>query len=305
MRQGSPVEVLYLARGARQTLLVERQDDELRLKILSTESGEWQSRLDLRHPTRLVAPYMRAMMLALLLRPEPRRVLVLGLGAGRMPVFLRRLRPRLRIDCVEIDPDVHDLAVRYFGFRSDPLMEVAIWDGRAYLETCPPERSYDVIFVDAFCGIGGAPLRLSSREFYQVCRERLAPAGVVAVNVMAGEDLTTERLRTLACSFATSYLYRDEGALVAFGVEAPRIGLDELWRRAEALQPQFSCGLSFPGMVRSLERMPETDVELILDGTSPLRVKVPESVRAAIRDDDSCPCGSLRRFSECHGTLRD
>ena len=133
-----PVELLHHARGERQTLIVEREGTELRLKILSAASGEWQSRMDLGNPARLVAPYMQAMMLALLWRPEPLRVHVLGLGGGRIPVFLRRCYPRLQIDCTEIDREVYGLAVRCFGFRPDARLNITIGDGRDFLASCPP-----------------------------------------------------------------------------------------------------------------------------------------------------------------------
>ena len=296
-----PIEILHHARGNRQTLVVEREGHELRLKILSAESSEWQSRIDLRDPTRLVAPYMQVMMLALLWRPQPARVHVVGLGGGRIPVFLRRLFPRLQIDCTEIDRDVYDLAVRWFGFRPDPRVNVIIGDGREFLASCPADTCYDAIFVDAFCGIGGAPLRLSSREFFEIARSRMTPEGILTVNVMPGDSLTAPRLRAVECSFRSTHVHQGDGTLVAFGSTAERLPLDELLRRAVALQARHPCEVSFPTLARSLGRFDGTASEPLTDTTPPERFVVPKQVRGSLRPEDPCPCGGGQAFLQCHG----
>ncbi len=297
-------EILFRSRSARQTLIVERQAGELRLLILSDQSNEWQSRLDPADPIRLVAPYMQAMMLALLFRPEPARVHVLGLGGGRIPVFLRHLYPDLWIDCTEIDPQIPLLAARFFGFRPDARMRIVIGDGREVLASSPPGQ-YDIIFVDGFCGIGSAPLRLSSREFFGICRARLAPGGVIAVNVVPGGGLVPERLRTIEDAFPAGYLHQGDGTMAVFASEGPRVALEELMRRASALQERRPRGLSFPEMARSLGAIPEVDAEPITDGTSPEAVAIPRELLGSIRADDPCPCGSGRGFAECHGRRKD
>jgi len=238
----SRVHVLHRARGRLQELIVEEDDCERRLKILSERSGEWQSRMDLREPSRLVAAYTRAMMLALLWRPAPSRAHVLGLGGGRIPVFLRRRYPALTIDCTEIDPDIHDVAIRFFGFRPDPRMQVHLEDGREFLRRrgCPsPEpavasggKGYDIIFVDAFCGTGHSPVRLSSTEFLETCRANLAPGGIIALNMTPGDPLERSRLAAVEQVFQSAYIYRGEEALVAFGALQPWLPLGELLDRA-------------------------------------------------------------------------
>jgi spermidine synthase len=298
-----PVEILHHARGARQTLVVEKEGSELRLKILSAESTEWQSRLDLRDPSRFIVPYMQAMMLALLWRPEPARAHVLGLGGGRIPAFLRRLFPHLQIDCTEIDRDVYDLAVRFFSFRPDPRLEVVIGDGREFLASCPPQTRYDVIFVDAFCGIGGAPLRLSSREFFELCRARTTPEGIVAINLMPGDSLEADRLRTIEGSFRTTYLHRGDGTLVAFGSDAERVPLDDLLRRAAALQKRHSCEFSFSTLVRSLGRTAGMTLQPLTDATPAKVVEIPAALLGGVRPEDPCPCGSQRPFARCHALV--
>ena len=49
---------------------------------------------------------------------ERNKVLIVGLGCGSMVHFLKRLGPALKIDVVEIDPQIVDLANKYFQIRS-------------------------------------------------------------------------------------------------------------------------------------------------------------------------------------------
>ena len=68
-------------------------------------------------PGRLEMPYQRVALAGLALCPEPRRILVVGLGGGALPSFLRVHYPDAAIDAVEIDPQVVEVAKDFFGFR--------------------------------------------------------------------------------------------------------------------------------------------------------------------------------------------
>lgn len=49
----------------------------------------------------------------------PRRILLVGLGGGALPVYLHRHYPQAAIDVVEIVPEVVLAAERFFGFCQD------------------------------------------------------------------------------------------------------------------------------------------------------------------------------------------
>src|SRR5262249_1123679 len=75
--------------------------------------------------------YPEYLHLGRVLVPDPADVLVIGLGGGIVPRQLLVELPHVRIDCAEIDPEVIDVAHRFFGFpRSDPRLRVAAEDGR-------------------------------------------------------------------------------------------------------------------------------------------------------------------------------
>ena len=72
-------------------------------------------------------------------------VLVLGNGTGTYAKQCREYFPRSRVEGVEIDAAITDLASRYFDFPAD--IPVTEYDGRAFLNSC--SNQYDVILVDA------------------------------------------------------------------------------------------------------------------------------------------------------------
>ncbi|XP_057837789.1 uncharacterized protein LOC131047991 isoform X2 [Cryptomeria japonica] len=57
------------------------------------------------------------------------RTVVIGLGAGLLPMFLHKRMPFLQIEAVELDPIVANLAKEFFGFIEDERMKLHIGDG--------------------------------------------------------------------------------------------------------------------------------------------------------------------------------
>ncbi|MGE3402686.1 MAG: hypothetical protein AB7K63_08885 [Vicinamibacterales bacterium] len=85
-----------------------RSNGDVRVMTFVRDNGEEvvQTRANLAEPHTLVAPYARAMFTSYLYQPEPRRVLIVGLGGGAMVRFLIHHEPDVEIDAVEIDPAV-------------------------------------------------------------------------------------------------------------------------------------------------------------------------------------------------------
>jgi hypothetical protein len=62
--------------------------------------------------------------------------LLIGLGGGALPMALRRFYPKLAVTVCELDPQMPDLATRWFGFREGPALRVAVGDGLVYAQQC-------------------------------------------------------------------------------------------------------------------------------------------------------------------------
>jgi len=138
-------------------------------------------------------------------RPGMRAALVLGLGAGVVP--MRLAQRGIAVEAVEIDPASLEVAHRYFGFDARRVT-VRLADARTFLRRC--NTAYDVIVVDLFHG-DGVPEYLVTREFFRDLRHCLARHGVAVFNSFA--DLQHPRsyahfLATLATELPSVMVYR-------------------------------------------------------------------------------------------------
>ena len=111
-------------------------------------------------------------------------LLVLGMGTGTYGSQCARYYPGMRVEGVEIDGKITDLAHRYFSLPDD--MTVTTYDGRAFLNAV--KDRYDVIMVDAYQDIT-IPFQMSSVEFFTLVRDHLKDDGVMVVNMnMRGQQ---------------------------------------------------------------------------------------------------------------------
>lgn len=172
-------KLLYQTRSAFNTLLVSEDDNGMRVLRFEPD-GARQSVVRLGDPDHLEVAYAKAIPVALAYVPEPRSVLIVGLGGGTIPSFLRKRFPDLVIDVVEIDPAVVKVAKSHFGFREDRRLRAYAEDGRAFIER--RAAAYDIIILDAF-GAREVPYPLATVEFQRSVRRALRPRGVVIGNI--------------------------------------------------------------------------------------------------------------------------
>ena len=116
-----------------------------------------------------------------------RRVAILGNAGGTTARALGRFYPDARVDGVELDPAVSRAGREYFGMEDNPNLTVYDADARPFLRRT--DERYDLIIVDAYHQ-PYVPFYLATREFFRLARERLAPGGIVALNVASvpGDD---------------------------------------------------------------------------------------------------------------------
>ncbi len=110
----------------------------------------------------------------------PRRVAMLGFAGGTVARAYERFFPEARIDGVEIDGELFDIARRYFGVRRRPQLHEYAEDARPFLRRS--SARYDVIYLDTYRQ-PYIPFYLSTREFFALARDRLAPGGSIVINV--------------------------------------------------------------------------------------------------------------------------
>lgn len=140
---------------------------------------------------------------ALLEHPSPRSLLLMGGGVnGSLAQALQH--PSLeRVDYVELDPAVLDLAREYFPagwepIRADARVRVHPRDGRLFLKTTG--QRFDVIVVNLPDPQTAQLNRFYTVEFFREAAARLEPGGVFSFQLKASEEyLNPERAAFLRC----------------------------------------------------------------------------------------------------------
>lgn len=201
------------------------------------------SRIDLARPLHLLAGYMQAALLALVWRPAPQRVCVLGFAGGRLPLVLHHHLPDAVIDSVEIDPAFGPLAARFFGLAYDERQRLFVADARAHLEAAP-DAAYDIVVMDAFRDSSDNLDHLATLEFYRLCKRRIAVGGVFCANLLRSDARLEAKLAALHVSFRRLALIELRRSLVAFGSERAFISPGAATRAAAELERRH--GFDFP-----------------------------------------------------------
>jgi spermidine synthase len=216
-----------------------------------------QSAMSLAEPDKLELSYVRAMLAGLLFKPEPRKILLLGLGGGTLATFLFNHFPECRIDAVECRPAVAEIAHEYFGLPNDARLAIHVSDGNDFVcaEADRREGEYDHILVDVFDHQGLAET-VNQQDFFAASRRLLHPEGILAINLWGTQT------RSLRQSMGLLNLYFERrtmrlqvpgrGNVIGFGLgqHVERAEMADLKQQAKALE--LLLGIEFPRFLRLL-----------------------------------------------------
>jgi spermidine synthase len=235
-------------------------EDDRGFRVLQFEElGSRQSVVRMGDPDHLELAYAQITVAALAAVPVVRKMLVIGLGGGSLPMYFRRHDPDLEIDVVDIDADVLAVARDWFGFREDPKLRVFIDDGRKLVERAKAE--YDVIVVDAFSA-RFIPYSLATAEFLAACRRALTPQGVLVANVWSRSQnrLYDGMVRTYREGFpgfaAVAVLEAENQVFFAWNGRTA-MSREELVAGAEAVSRRLAPRFDLVGQVERGYRRPD------------------------------------------------
>jgi len=150
----------------------------------------------------------------MVLDPTIDSVLFVGLGGATGPkAFLRDYR-QVRVDVVEVDPVVLEVATDFFHLRPTRRLRVTIADGRVFLRRS--KQTYGAIMMDAYAsGRYGAfiPYHLVTQEFFEIAWQHLVNGGCLAYNVIGvhGGDygsMVADVHATLEAVFQQVYVFQ-------------------------------------------------------------------------------------------------
>ncbi len=159
--------------------------------------------------------------LAALQTPAPRHALVLG---GTLQGVAGELAAHVRgtVESVELDRDGFEMVRQYLPaeFVQADRVRVLFDDPRRFLRmrdraedggpSGQPSAPFDLIVIATPEPTSGETNRFYTREFFELCREALAPGGVVALRLPAAENFWTPSLteRTASVYRALATVFR-------------------------------------------------------------------------------------------------
>jgi spermidine synthase len=211
-----------------------------------------QSAMSFADPDALISQYTRKMMAFLLFNPEPRHIVMIGLGGGSLAKFCYRHLPRSRITVVEISMEVIALRDEFCIPADDERFRVIHDDGARYMERL--DEPVDVLLIDAFDAKGIA-LSLAKSGFYSSAARCLTHDGMLVMNFWGPADRYVENLLEARAAFGDSLLLVPVSGeanvlLFAFRQTPAHQITEQLESLARRLQMQLT--LDFPRFLRRI-----------------------------------------------------
>ncbi|HVR98883.1 MAG TPA: fused MFS/spermidine synthase, partial [Thermoanaerobaculia bacterium] len=141
-----------------------------------------------------------------LLHPGPRRALVIGLGTGSTAGWLAQVPTMERVDVVELEPAIVDVARACSPVNqqalSNPKVHLAIGDGREVL--LAGRGAYDIVFSEPSNPYRAGIASLFTADFYEAVRRRLRPGGMF-LQWLQGYELDSQVVRTVYATLGSVF----------------------------------------------------------------------------------------------------
>ena len=224
------------------SITLQRSGDIVELRARYRGADTLESAVDLSDPLKLVVAYTRSLYGALFIEPNPKRVLMVGLGGAGFHRLFSTAYPDTLLHTVELDPMVYELCRTRMKFTPTANTPVTIMDGRMFIKR--DRERWDWIILDAFRG-DSVPPHLKTEEFYRECAARLTDRGVFVSNLHATTELFYSDLRTIQAVFPQVVLLGVDGRgnVIALAVKysTPSITDPSKWPDPASLQkPAFA-----------------------------------------------------------------
>jgi len=163
-------------------------------RLLSFTEGDEQSRISLAKPNVLQHEYTQAMMLSLLFC-TPKRATVLGLGGGCLIRALLDTVPGIKLNAVELRPEVINIAEKFFYLPKSKRLNVFAQDAKKYMAQ-KQEKKVDLLFTDIYLE-QGMDKAVIAENFIENCDNQLKSNGWLVINCWEDEDNYTYLIELL------------------------------------------------------------------------------------------------------------
>jgi spermidine synthase len=193
-----------------------------------------------------------------MIHPNPKSAMVIGLGTGSTAGWLGAVKSIERVDSVELEPVVVDVAelcapVNH-NVLKNPRVHVELGDAREAL--LASRRTYDLIFSEPSNPYRAGIASLFTREFYEASAARLNRGGIFLQWIQA-YGIDAETMRTVYATLHTVFPHIDSwwtssGDLILAASREPHVYDVELIRRRLTEEP-FRSAVHYTWRVESAE----------------------------------------------------
>ena len=240
------------------SLTIEKRGTVVEMRARARGSEALESAVDLRDPMLPIVHYIKSVYGAQFIRPEPKRMLMVGLGGAGFHHLFTAAFPDALLHTVELDPKVLELCEQHMGFKPGPKTPVTIMDGRMFIKR--NREQWDWLMLDAYRG-GFVPPHLKTEEFYRECAARLSDRGIFISNLHATTELYYSDLKTIQAVFPQVVIFETAGRgnVIAIGVKYrdPIITDPAKWATAESLmKPVFQGRVDMKAVRAEHSRLP-------------------------------------------------
>ncbi len=139
------------------------------------------------------------------------KTLVIGGGGYTFPRYVMETMPEAKVDVVEIDPKVTQVARQYLGLKEYPNLRAIHMDGRQFVSEKAAPGSYDLVVQDAVNDLS-VPAHLMTKEYNDAVKAVLRPGSAYLLTIIdsvSDGKLWKAAMATLKESFAHVVLLTD------------------------------------------------------------------------------------------------
>ncbi len=152
------------------------------IRAIATDPHFVQSAMFHDNADELALEYTKYYHLVRHFKPDFQNTLMIG-GAGySFPGDYLKKYPNARMDVVEIDPGMTEIARKFFKLEDNPRLKIIHQDGRIFLNHAAPNQ-YDAVLIDAFGSLFSVPFQLTTIEAVREINRVLKEDGIVIFNL--------------------------------------------------------------------------------------------------------------------------
>lgn len=141
-------------------------------------------------------PYINYFLIPYLINPEIKKILIIGLGTGKLVNDFSKLFKNLKkIDVIDIEENSLEIAKNYFGFVEPENFSFYLQDGIVFLKQ--NKSKYDLIVTDV-ANNDGIDGRFLTVEYLKEIKKSLKKNGIFVSNLCSSAEFDNPKNKFLA-----------------------------------------------------------------------------------------------------------